>query len=151
MPWAVFYNNLWMMSWCNFVNDRIACTQSISHLLLLIRLINIRVWIISYLNKLPIVCWAGVINCLAVGLEEVQEVGLALCHNPLIRKISFTGSTNVGKWLMREGSSTVKRVRNILFGAILLLPLTYYDYFINFWRTYLTLIFLPLDIIRVRW
>ena len=72
------------------------------------------------------------INCLAVGLEEVQEVGLALCHNPLIRKISFTGSTNVGKWLMREGSSTVKRVRNILFGAILLLPLTYYDYFINF-------------------
>ena len=59
------------------------------------------------------------INCLAVGLEEVQEVGLALCHNPLIRKISFTGSTNVGKWLMREGASTVKRVRK---GTVFLLP-----------------------------
>ena len=72
------------------------------------------------------------INCLAVGLEEVQEVGLALCHNPLIRKISFTGSTNVGKWLMREGSSTVKRVRNSLFAAILLLPPTDHYNFIIF-------------------
>jgi succinate-semialdehyde dehydrogenase / glutarate-semialdehyde dehydrogenase len=52
----------------------------------------------------------GVINCLAVGKEEVNEVGLALCHNPLIRKLSFTGSTNVGKWLMRESADTVKKV-----------------------------------------
>eukprot|EP00596_Hydrurales_sp_CCMP1899_P003905 CAMPEP_0119043564 /NCGR_PEP_ID=MMETSP1177-20130426/23398_1 /TAXON_ID=2985 /ORGANISM="Ochromonas sp, Strain CCMP1899" /LENGTH=448 /DNA_ID=CAMNT_0007011917 /DNA_START=303 /DNA_END=1649 /DNA_ORIENTATION=+ len=51
----------------------------------------------------------GVINCLTVSREEVQEVGLALCHNDLIRKISFTGSTNIGKWLMRESASTVKR------------------------------------------
>lgn len=33
-----------------------------------------------------------------------------LCHSPLLRKVSFTGSTNVGKWLMREAASTVKRV-----------------------------------------
>lgn len=49
-------------------------------------------------------------NCLTVGREEVGEVGLALCQNDLIRKISFTGSTDVGKWLMRESASTVKRV-----------------------------------------
>ena len=40
----------------------------------------------------------------------MADVGLALCHHPLIRKVSFTGSTDVGKWLMRESSSTMKRV-----------------------------------------
>lgn len=53
---------------------------------------------------------AGVINCLTVGREEVVEVGTALCHSPLLRKLSFTGSTNVGKWLMRESSYNVKRL-----------------------------------------
>lgn len=33
----------------------------------------------------------GVVNCLPVGREEVQEVGLAFCHSRLIRKLSFTG------------------------------------------------------------
>jgi len=52
----------------------------------------------------------GVINCLTVGREEVIEVGAALCHNPLLRKLSFTGSTKVGQWLMKESSSTLKRI-----------------------------------------
>jgi len=52
----------------------------------------------------------GVINCLTVGKDEVMAVGGALCHNPLLRKLSFTGSTAVGKWLMRESASTVKRL-----------------------------------------
>lgn len=53
---------------------------------------------------------AGVINCLTVGREEVTEVGMALCHNPLLRKLSFTGSTKVGQWLMKESASTLKRI-----------------------------------------
>lgn len=53
---------------------------------------------------------AGVINCLTVAKEEVVAVGGAMCHSPLLRKLSFTGSTNVGKWLMRESASTVKRL-----------------------------------------
>ena len=52
----------------------------------------------------------GVMNCLTVAREEVVEVGTALCHSPLLRKVSFTGSTAVGKWLMRESASTVKKV-----------------------------------------
>lgn len=52
----------------------------------------------------------GVINCLTVGRDEVVDVGKVLCNSPLIRKVSFTGSTPVGKWLMRESASTVKRV-----------------------------------------
>lgn len=53
----------------------------------------------------------GVINCLTVGREEVVGVGEAICHSKQIRKVSFTGSTAVGKWLMKESSSTVKKVR----------------------------------------
>lgn len=53
---------------------------------------------------------AGVMNCLTVAREEVVEVGTALCHSPLLRKVSFTGSTAVGKWLMRESAGTVKKV-----------------------------------------
>jgi succinate-semialdehyde dehydrogenase/glutarate-semialdehyde dehydrogenase len=53
---------------------------------------------------------AGVVNCLTVGRDEVQDVGHALCHSQLLRKLSFTGSTDVGKWLLRESASTVKRV-----------------------------------------
>lgn len=52
----------------------------------------------------------GVINCLTVDRTDVEDVGRALCHSSLIRKVSFTGSTNVGKWLMREAASTVKKV-----------------------------------------
>lgn len=52
----------------------------------------------------------GVVNCLTVAREEVEDVGRAMCHSKDIRKISFTGSTNVGKWLMREAATTVKKV-----------------------------------------
>lgn len=57
----------------------------------------------------------GVINCLTVDHSEVVEVGTVLCHSPLLRKVSFTGSTAVGKWLMRESSSTLKKVYHCLF------------------------------------
>jgi succinate-semialdehyde dehydrogenase/glutarate-semialdehyde dehydrogenase len=53
---------------------------------------------------------AGVVNCLTVSREDVESVGRSLCHSKLIRKVSFTGSTAVGKWLMRESASTVKRI-----------------------------------------
>lgn len=54
---------------------------------------------------------AGVLNVIPVGRSNVASVGSKLCHSSLFRKISFTGSTNVGKWLMRESASNVKRVR----------------------------------------
>lgn len=52
----------------------------------------------------------GVVNCVPVGREHVKEVGAALCNNERLRMISFTGSTAVGKTLMRDSASTVKRV-----------------------------------------
>src|SRR2546430_3401892 len=36
--------------------------------------------------------------------------GAALVRHPLVDKIAFTGSTEVGQWIMREAAATVKRV-----------------------------------------
>ena len=49
---------------------------------------------------------AGVINILT---GKTSEIGQELTGNPQIRKLTFTGSTPVGKQLMRECAETVKR------------------------------------------
>jgi len=51
---------------------------------------------------------AGVINI--VTTSKGSKVGDELCRNPLVRKISFTGSTGVGKILMRQCADTVKKL-----------------------------------------
>jgi succinate-semialdehyde dehydrogenase/glutarate-semialdehyde dehydrogenase len=50
----------------------------------------------------------GVLNI--VTTTRAQEVGLELTQNPLVRKFSFTGSTEVGKQLMGQCATTVKKV-----------------------------------------
>nr|CAG8523367.1 5206_t:CDS:2 [Entrophospora candida] len=51
----------------------------------------------------------GVINIITTN-ENVSEVGMELTTNPDVRKISFTGSTAVGKFLMEQSSSTLKSI-----------------------------------------
>ncbi|EER28471.1 succinic semialdehyde dehydrogenase, putative [Coccidioides posadasii C735 delta SOWgp] len=51
----------------------------------------------------------GVVN-LVTALKNTQELGMCLTTHPDIRKVSFTGSTNVGKLLMKQSSSTVKKL-----------------------------------------
>ena len=45
-------------------------------------------------------------------LPSTDAVGLGLefCENPLVSKISFTGSTNVGRVLMRQGAAQIKKL-----------------------------------------
>jgi succinate-semialdehyde dehydrogenase/glutarate-semialdehyde dehydrogenase len=50
---------------------------------------------------------AGVINIIT---GNAKEVGGELTSNPLVRKITFTGSTGVGKLLMKQAADTVKKV-----------------------------------------
>ena len=50
----------------------------------------------------------GVLN--VVTTTRAREVGLELTTNPLVRKFSFTGSTEVGRQLMAQCASTVKKV-----------------------------------------
>lgn len=49
----------------------------------------------------------GVFNVLT---GPAAEIGAEMTANPLVRKLSFTGSTEVGKLLMRDSAATVKRV-----------------------------------------
>src|SRR6202522_2194187 len=51
---------------------------------------------------------AGVFNVLPS--DQAAKVGGELTQNPLVRKFSFTGSTEIGKLLMRQCASTVKKV-----------------------------------------
>ncbi len=51
---------------------------------------------------------AGVIN--VVTTSKPAEVGEVLCTHPLVRKVSFTGSTPVGKHILRQAADTVKKV-----------------------------------------
>ncbi|MBL0338551.1 MAG: NAD-dependent succinate-semialdehyde dehydrogenase [Rhodospirillaceae bacterium] len=50
---------------------------------------------------------AGVINIVT---GSAQEIGKELTTNPLVRKVSFTGSTEVGKILMQQCAGTVKKL-----------------------------------------
>jgi succinate-semialdehyde dehydrogenase/glutarate-semialdehyde dehydrogenase len=45
-----------------------------------------------------------------VTTSQPAKVGGELTRNPLVRKFSFTGSTEIGKLLMRQCASTVKKV-----------------------------------------
>ncbi|EGY25524.1 succinate-semialdehyde dehydrogenase [Desulfovibrio sp. A2] len=49
----------------------------------------------------------GVFNVLT---GSAREIGGELTSNPAVRKVSFTGSTEVGKELIRQCASTVKKV-----------------------------------------
>lgn len=49
----------------------------------------------------------GVVNIVT---GSAAEIGDEICANPLVKKITFTGSTEVGKVLIQKAASTVKKV-----------------------------------------
>jgi succinate-semialdehyde dehydrogenase / glutarate-semialdehyde dehydrogenase len=50
---------------------------------------------------------AGVLNVIT---GDAPTIGAELCANPAVRKLSFTGSTEVGRILMRQSADTVKKL-----------------------------------------
>jgi len=50
---------------------------------------------------------AGVLN---VVTGDAQSIGGEMCANPVVRKISFTGSTEVGRLLMKQAAPTIKKI-----------------------------------------
>ncbi len=51
----------------------------------------------------------GVVNIITA-LENTPEVGEVITTHPIVKKVSFTGSTGVGKLLMKQSSSTLKKL-----------------------------------------
>jgi len=49
----------------------------------------------------------GVFNVIT---GDAPSIGKELCANPVVRKLSFTGSTEVGRILMRQSADTIKKL-----------------------------------------
>src|SRR5438270_1266744 len=49
----------------------------------------------------------GVLNIMT---GDSKAIGAELCANPIVRKLSFTGSTETGRMLMRQCSDTIKKL-----------------------------------------
>ena len=52
----------------------------------------------------------GVINVVTADSKNSIEIGKVLCDSPLVRHLSFTGSTPVGRILMEQCAPTIKKV-----------------------------------------
>lgn len=52
----------------------------------------------------------GVINVLPCSAGNASQIGQLMCTSPDVAVVSFTGSTGVGKLLLSQAASTVKRV-----------------------------------------
>jgi succinate-semialdehyde dehydrogenase/glutarate-semialdehyde dehydrogenase len=52
----------------------------------------------------------GVLNIVTGSGESAPAIGQELCANPTVRKLSFTGSTEVGRILMRQSADTIKKL-----------------------------------------
>ncbi|TMW57341.1 hypothetical protein Poli38472_003266 [Pythium oligandrum] len=53
---------------------------------------------------------AGVINVVPAAVDKAAEIGETMSLSNDVRKLSFTGSTRVGKLLMEQSASNVKRL-----------------------------------------
>jgi succinate-semialdehyde dehydrogenase / glutarate-semialdehyde dehydrogenase len=51
----------------------------------------------------------GVVNIIT-SLKSTAEVGSTITSSDIVKKVSFTGSTNVGKLLMKQSSDTLKKL-----------------------------------------
>ena len=53
---------------------------------------------------------AGLFSVITADAATSREVGAELCENPIVRKLSFTGSTAVGIHLMQQCAPTLKKL-----------------------------------------
>jgi succinate-semialdehyde dehydrogenase/glutarate-semialdehyde dehydrogenase len=50
---------------------------------------------------------AGIFNVIT---GDAPAIGKVLCESPIVRKITFTGSTEIGRLLMRQSADTIKKI-----------------------------------------
>jgi succinate-semialdehyde dehydrogenase/glutarate-semialdehyde dehydrogenase len=53
---------------------------------------------------------AGVLNVLTADAAQSIEIGQVLCESDVVRHLSFTGSTEVGRILMKQCAPTIKKL-----------------------------------------
>lgn len=52
----------------------------------------------------------GVLNIVTADSEQSIAIGHVLCDSPVVRKLTFTGSTQVGRILMKQSAPTIKKL-----------------------------------------
>jgi succinate-semialdehyde dehydrogenase / glutarate-semialdehyde dehydrogenase len=52
----------------------------------------------------------GVLNIITGDSERSIAIGKVLCDSPVVRKLTFTGSTQVGRILMQQSAPTIKKL-----------------------------------------
>lgn len=53
---------------------------------------------------------AGLFSVITSGVDKSRDVGSEFCANPVVRKLSFTGSTGVGIKLMEQCAPSIKKL-----------------------------------------
>src|SRR5690606_22922479 len=53
---------------------------------------------------------AGVLNIITADSERSIAIGKVLCASPIVKKVTFTGSTAVGRILMQQSAATIKKL-----------------------------------------
>ncbi|NGM88838.1 NAD-dependent succinate-semialdehyde dehydrogenase [Parapusillimonas sp. SGNA-6] len=53
---------------------------------------------------------AGVLNIITADSEQSIAIGKVLCASPIVKKLTFTGSTAVGRILMQQSAPTIKKL-----------------------------------------
>lgn len=53
---------------------------------------------------------AGVLNIITADTDQSIAIGRVLCNSPTVRKLTFTGSTPVGRILMQQSAPTLKKL-----------------------------------------
>ena len=53
---------------------------------------------------------AGLLSVVTAGVDNARLVGAELCSSPVVRKLSFTGSTGVGIKLMEQCAPSIKKL-----------------------------------------
>ena len=52
----------------------------------------------------------GVFNIVTGDAQSAPAIGQAMCASPVVRKVSFTGSTEVGRILLKQSADTIKKL-----------------------------------------
>lgn len=52
----------------------------------------------------------GALNVLPCDTERTPEIGKAICEHPVVQKVSFTGSSNIGKLIASQCAPTLKKL-----------------------------------------
>ena len=69
----------------------------------------------------------GVINIIPCSRSRAEEIGNEMCSSPVVKVLSFTGSTRVGQVRINDGNTNKNRIIVTISSAIIFQMWKYYE------------------------